>query len=376
MIFTTVLFFFFMATTLANLDGDEESPSLIRVEKDLSALTKNNYACVLADVSKNGKKTTICGEVTSPISVSLLAEKAVEISREANERLSEQRTYLESCLGHKKQQNQPVALLVPQPVSYVKPEIHFQPIVYQKPQVHLQPIVYQKPQVHLQPVVYQNQQVHPLHSLCDHNTEYGGGFSGGFGGNFYRTTDEYQPMYRNYESNHVVNDVPVMVATPYEETAARQGVDLTRTLQMRPTPIFTPQLRTVDEQYGNGVMPVYTMDDPESGYPPQTINSVQLSPGDAERSSVAFDPNNQQLEYGYGIRTVPSYYRTAEVQNVGSPILETLVGKSEVNENPAHEQYGQTASDVVKQPSNVSSKPEPIKEKSREFRKQNVNLRN
>lgn len=370
MIFTTVFFYFLIANVLATFNADEENPPLLRVEKDLSALTKGKFACVEADVLKTGKKTTVCGEVT-PSAVSLLAEKAAEISREANERIAEQRTFLDKCFGNKKQQGQSVALLVPQPVHYVKPEIHYQPVIYEKPQVHLQPFVYQKPQVHLQPVVYQSQQVHPLKTLCDHNSGYGG-----YGNNYFRMTDEYQPLYRTIENDHVANDMPVMVATPYEETVARQGVDLARTLQMRPTPIFVPELRTVDEQYGNGEIPGYVMDDQEyGGYPPQTISSIQLPPGVAERSNVVFDPN-QQLHHGYGIRTMPSYFRTAEVQNVGSHVLEPLLGRSEVNENPTPEHYGQTASDVVKQPPNVPSKPEPIKEKSREFRKQNVNLRN
>lgn len=240
-----------LSATAADPDDPPPPSSLLRrvfrVKKDLlvpAAETGHRPVCVYtADASAGtGKKTIVCGEPAPPTLAALLqqeaaaraekaataAEKAAAATAAEKEAAAaaetRQREVEEKCLNKK---GLPVKLyLQPEqhqaaPVHFVLPEVHYQ-----------QPAVYQRPLAHLVKPVYDNS----------------GGGCYGSGGYYGRSdgADDYRPLMRTVETEHFVNDVPVMrsveTTLPYPGGPRRPGTDLfPRTAMYRPTPVPLPR---------------------------------------------------------------------------------------------------------------------------------------
>lgn len=230
--------------------------SHLRSKKDIAPAASNKL-CVLADVSKTGKKTVVCGDAAPPTLAMMVAEKSenTKATVAGQDRQSEAKTASARCLGPKpplkvyvqqpEHHQEQVHYVVPQVQQYVQPQVQYvQPQVqyvqpqihYEQPQVHVvQPQVHVvEPQVHvLRPQVhyerpqvhYEQAQVHyaqPVKSLCPDAYEQNGGYGGSYYGRSAQD-DGYLPVVRMNEPDFLVDDVPSMrtvdiAAIPFEQS--------------------------------------------------------------------------------------------------------------------------------------------------------------
>jgi len=365
---------------------------LFRVKKDLvtAAAPAKSPVCVYADVSSVGKKAMVCGDpvpvtLSTPMEREVAAKSSAAATAAANDvtnaaAAEQQRQVEEKCFDKKKEQpvklyleqQQPVHYVQPQvtyvqpQVHYEQPEVHYQPIVYHKPQVHLQPVVYHKPEVHLQPIVYHKPEVHlqpivyhkpvlvqhQVKPICNdygdgYGYGYGGGYGGlyggygGYGGGYIRSAEEYPTLLRTVETDHFINDVPVMrsvetAALPYDGmTASNAFASNFRSSVIRPSPIPLP--RSAADPYVLGGYGDYGADavpDPvefqEYGvqpeavpepvpYPAEGVVQQQSGGGGGERSSGPDDLAGPQ--YGYSVVQIDELPRSVAAVAAFRPIL-------------------------------------------------------